>query len=121
MGYHFDNKKIDMCFQYQYIHFCLKTNVIILPGQILSLFFNFVTNTQAIPELTTNLNDNLAMSPDLHFEPNLTIQNIHLANCSQDTIALYPNTIILSLQFQTEQIIEIKRKIIDILNTQWMD
>ena len=80
-----------------------------------------MTNTQAVPELTTSLDDNLAMSPDLHFEPNLTIQQIHLANCSQDTLALYPDTIILSLQFHTEQIIGIKRKINDILNTQLMD
>ena len=81
--------KLIYAFQDQYIHFSLKSRVIIiLPGQILSLYFNFVTNTQAIPELTTNLDDSLAMSPDLHFEPNLTIQNIHLANCSQDTICL---------------------------------
>ena len=80
-----------------------------------------MTNTQAIPELTTNLDDSLAMSPDLHFEPNLTIQNIHLANCSQDTITLYPDTTILSLQFKTEQIIGIQRDISDILNTQLMD
>ena len=121
LQYHFDNTQIDLYFKDQYIHFSLKSKIIILPGQILSLYFNFVTNTQAIPELTTNLDDNLAMSPDLHFEPNLTIQNIHLANCSQDTITLYPDTIILSLQFQTEQIIGIKRKITDILNTQLMD
>ena len=121
MQYHFDNTQIDKYFQDQYIHFSLKTKVIILPGQILSLYFNFVTNTQAIPELTTNLDDNLAMSPDLHVEPNLTIQNIHLANCSQDTITLYPDTTILLLQFKTEQIIGIHRNISDIFNTPLMD
>ena len=71
--------------------------------------------------MTTNLDDDLAMSPDLQFEPNLIIQNVHLANCSQDPITLYPDTTILSLQFNTEQIIGIHRNISDILSTQLMD
>ena len=108
-------------FSGQKILFSLKTKVIILPGQILSLNFNFVTNTQAIPKVTTTLDDDLAMSPDLQFEPNLTIQNVHLANCSQDPITLYPDTTILSLQFNTKQIIGIHRNISDILSTQLMD
>ena len=45
LQYHFDNEKIDLCFQDQNIHFSLKTKVIIFPDQILSLHFQFVTNT----------------------------------------------------------------------------
>ena len=83
----------------------------------MSIYFNFVTNTQAVPDLTTNLDENLALSPDLHF----AINHLHLANCSQDTMALYPNTILLTLKFPTDQIIGIKREINSILNSQLMD
>ena len=57
LQYYFDDTQIDLHFQDQYIHFSLKSKIIILPGQILSLYFNFVTNTQAVPELTTSLDE----------------------------------------------------------------
>ena len=119
--YCIDDTEIELQFQDQNVHFLLKNKTTIHPGQITSLYFNFVTNTQAVPDLSTNLDDNLAISPDLQFAPQLCIGTVHLANCSEDILELFPSTPILSLKFSTDQIMGIKRDINSILDTQIMD
>ena len=60
--YCLDDSEIELQFQDQYVHFILKNKTTIHPAQIVSIYFNYVTNTQAIPDLTTNLISNLPRS-----------------------------------------------------------
>ena len=65
--------------------------------------------------------DNLALAPDLQFVPQLSVQQINLANCSEETMELQPDTQISTLNFPTEQILGIKRDLSLLLQNQMMD
>ena len=61
------------------------------------------------------------LEPDLQFMPQLTIQQINLANCSEEELQLKPDQEILTLNFPTKQILGIKRDLTLLLNNQTMD
>ena len=86
-----------------------------------TLSIQFVTNTQVVPELSCELDDSLALAPDLHFAPQLCVQNVNIANCSDDIFELFPNTQILTLNFSSKQILGIKRDLSSILKNQQMN
>ena len=119
--YNFDDTDIQIQFEDNKVHFLLRNQLTFQPGQIKTLRLNFVTNTQVVPQLSSNLDENLALSPDLQFAPQLCIGEVNIANCSDDIFELYPSSLILTLTFSTEQILGIKRDLDSILTNQQMD
>ena len=73
------------------------------------LNLQFFTNTQIVPEISSDLRDDLALAPDLQFMPQLTIQQIN--NCSEEELQLKSNQEILTLNFPTKQILGINLKL----------
>ena len=74
-------------------------------GKVKLLHLQLFTNTQNVPEILSDLTDNLALAPDLQFMPQLTIQQINMANCSEEELHLKPDQEILTLNFPTKQIL----------------
>ena len=64
-----------------------------------TLSLQFVTNTQVVPEISNKLHGSLALAPDLHFVPQLCVQHVNIANCSEEIFELLPNIQILTLNF----------------------
>ena len=82
---------------------------------------NFVTNSQILPELASDLDEHLALAPTVEFIPQLSIGEIGIANCSRNIFELHSAVRILSLTFVTDQILGIERKLNSILTDQKMD
>ena len=104
----YDPTNIHLQFDANKLHFLLKNALIIKPGEVKILSLQFFTNTQIVPELSCELRDDLALAPDLQFVPQLSVQQINLANCSEEPMELQPNTQILTLNFPTKHILGIK-------------
>ena len=109
--YNFDNKDVLLQFEDQKVHFLLKDQLILQPGQIKELNLNFVTNIQVVPDLSCDLQECIAVAPDLQFSPQLCIGFLNLANCSDDVIELHASSILLTLTYSSEQILGIYRKL----------
>jgi hypothetical protein len=119
--YNFDQEQIFLQFEEQKVHFLLQERISLHSGQIKELNLNFVTNLQTIPTLSSELQDCIAVAPDLQFAPQLCIGSINIANCSTEIVELPANSILISLEFLSEQIVGIYRKLGDILSTQKLD
>ena len=119
--YSLDDKDVHLQFEDQKVNFLLKNKLTLQPGQIKELNLNFVTNTQVVPELSSDLDESIAVGPNLQFAPQLCIGVINIANCSDDVLKLHPSSNLLTLTFSSEQIFGIKRELESILNNQQMD
>ena len=86
--YNFDTQDILLWFDDQKVHFLLQAKLTLQPGQIKELNLNFVTNIQAVPALSSDLQERIAVAPDLQFSPQLCIGCLNLANCSDDVVEL---------------------------------
>ena len=80
-----DDKDVHLQFEDQKVHFLLKNQLTLQPGQIKEFNLNFVTNIQAVPDLSSDLDESIAVAPDLQFAPQLCIGVINIANCSYDS------------------------------------
>jgi hypothetical protein len=89
----------------------------LVPGQILEIPIGFVSNIKALPDISSELCDNIALAPCVQFIPHLNIPTLHLANCT-DSEQCYVNkdTVLLALQFKAEQTLGIHRKLEDIFS-----
>ena len=74
-----------------------------------------------VPELESNLDENLAIAPAIEFIPQLSLGEICIANCSKYIFELHSSTQILNLTFVADQILGIERKLNSILIDQKMD
>ena len=74
-----------------------------------------------MPELASDLDENLAIAPAVEFIPQLSIGEISIANCSKHIFELHSSTQILNLTFVADQILGIERKLNSILIDQKMD
>jgi hypothetical protein len=118
--YNFDHQVL-LQFDDRKVHFLLQDKLSLGPGQIKESNLNFVTNLQSIPTLSPELQDCIAVAPDLQFSPQLCIGSLNLANCSSEIVELPADSILLSLTFSSEQILGIYRKLEDIFSTQKLD
>ena len=119
--YNFDNKDVLLQFEDQKVHFLLKDQLILQPGQIKELNLNFVTNIQVVPDLSCDLQECVAVALDLQFSPQLCTGFLNLANCSDDIVELHASSILLTLTFSSEQILGIYRKLECILANHQLD
>ena len=119
--YNFDNQHVSLQFDSRQVHFLLQDKLSLQPGQIKQINLNFVTNLQAVPELASELQECIAVAPDLQFSPQLCIGSLNLANCSDDIVELPVNSILLSLTFPSEQVVGIYRKLDDIFSNHQLD
>ena len=119
--YNFDDKDVLLQFEDQKVYCLLKNQLTLQPGQIKELNLNFVTNIQAVPDLSSDLDESIAVAPDLQFAPQLCIVVINIANCSDDVLELHPSSILLTLTFSSEQTLGINRELECILNNQQLD
>jgi hypothetical protein len=119
--YNFDHQQILLQFEDRKVHFLLQDKLSLDPGQIKELNITFVTNLQTIPTLFSELQDCIAVAPDLQFSPQLCIGSLNIANCSSKIVELPADSILLSLEFSSEQIVGIYRKLEDICSTQKLD
>ena len=78
----FDPTDFHLQFDANKLHFLLKNGLTIKPGEVKLLHLQFFTDTQIGPEISSELRDEIALAPNLQFMPQLTIQQINLANCS---------------------------------------
>jgi hypothetical protein len=67
--YNFDNQHVCLQFDSRQVHFILQDKLSLQPGQIKEINLNFVTNLQAVPELASELQECIAVAPDLQFSP----------------------------------------------------
>ena len=86
-----------------------------VPGEILELPIGFVSDIQALPDLNSEIPDDIAFAPCVQFIPHLNVPMLHLANCTESTEChVRKDTVLLSFEFKTVQTLGIHRKLEDI-------
>ena len=88
MALQFENAKL---------HFHSLCEMSLAPGEIQELHVNFMSNLQLLPEIDSDLNENLAKA----------LQKSSIANCSDQQVTLPASTVIFSFTFPAPQILGI--------------
>jgi hypothetical protein len=90
----------------------------LVPGQILEIPIGFVSNIKALPDISSDLCDNIALAPCVQFIPDLNIPTLYLANCTdpEQCYVTKDTGLLLALKFKAEQTLGIHRKIEDIFS-----
>ena len=88
-----NTRQLDLHFDEANLHFVLRNEKEILPGGIVTLPLNFVTTSQVVPDISSTLDPSIAISPDLLFAPQLCINSISLANCSDTKIVIAQDSV----------------------------
>ena len=115
--YHFNEKNVIIQFSNSQLHFILQKEITLTPGEIHGIGVSFVSNLQVLPEISSDLQDSLALAPEILFKP----QYINITNCAEQPVTLPANTILLSLTFPSPQIMGIFRKVDDIMSDLQLD
>ena len=108
--YNLGNQSLSIQFDKNQVKIFINEQIHLLPGQILEIPIGFVSDIQALPDISLELPDDIALAPCVQFIPHLNIPTLHLANCT-DSYQFYvrKNTVLLALQFKSEQTLEIHR------------
>ena len=115
--YHYINKDIVVRFEGGRVQFCLSKEIQILPGQISQLNIAFYSDLQVVPDIESNLDEKLAIAPQIYFQPQLSMETLNIANCSNKSITLPIDAVLLEFCFPTTQIIGIFRNLDSIKNS----
>ena len=115
--YHYINKDIVVRFEGGKVQFCLSKEIQILPGQISQLNIAFYSDLQVVPDIESNLDEKLAIAPQIYFQPQLSMETLNIANCSNKSIILPIDAVLLKFCFPTTQIIGIFRNLESIKNS----
>ena len=90
--------------------------IILAAGEVHKINVNFMSNLQVLPEINSDLNEDLALAPDILYNPQLCLEKINIANCSDQQVMIEENTTIISFTFPAPQILGIFREVDDILS-----
>ena len=104
LQYSYDQTHLQIHFEGNQICFSLKHDITFQPGEVKTLQLNFITNSQILPELASDLDEHLALAPTVEFIPQLSIGEIGIANCSKNIFELHSAVHILSLTFVTDRL-----------------
>ena len=119
--YHYIDTNIIVQFEGKKVQFCLKKEIQILPGEICQLNIGFHSDLQAVPDIDSDLDEKLAISPQIHFQPQLSMENLNIANCSNKNFTLPIGTVLIEFHFPTSQVIGIFRDLNSIKNSFKLD
>ena len=67
--YHFNEKNVIIQFSNSQLHFILQKEITLTPGEIHGIGVSFVSNLQVLPEVSSELQDSLALAPEILFKP----------------------------------------------------
>ena len=105
------NQEVVVHFNGNRLQFCLSNQVEILPGQISQFNVAFFSDLQIVPTIESDLSESLAIAPQISFDPQLTMDQLNLANCSSKSIILPANSVLLEFSFPTKQIVGVFRSL----------
>ena len=113
--YNLGNPNLLIQFERNQVKIYINEQIHLLPGQIKEIPIGFVSDIQALPDITSELPDDIALAPCVQFIPHLNVPTLHLANCT-DSYQCYvkKDTVLLALQFNSEQTLGMHRNLEDI-------
>ena len=82
--YNYDDTDVQIQFEDKRVHFFLKNKLTFKPGEVRTLHLHFLSNTQVVADISSDLDENLALAPKLQFTPQLCIREVNIANCLDD-------------------------------------
>ena len=114
--FHFDETVMAIQFENDKLHFLSLCDFSLAPGEIKELHVNFLSNLQILPEIESDLNENLAIAPDVSYNPQLCLPKISIANCADQQMDIPASTVLFSFTFPAPQIMGIFRQVDDIMS-----
>ena len=114
--FHFDETVMAVQFENDKLHFLSICDISLAPGEIQELHVNFLSNLQILPEIESDLNENLAIAPDVSYNPQLCLPKISIANCADQQMDIPASTVLFSFTFPAPQIMGIFRQVDDIMS-----
>jgi hypothetical protein len=113
--YNLGNKNLSIQFEKNRVKIYNNEQIHLVPGEILEIPIGFVSDIQALPDLNSEIPDDIAVAPCVQFIPHLNVPTLHLANCTESTECyVRQDTVLLSFEFKTVQTLGIHRKLEDI-------
>ena len=97
--YHFNEATIKILFDNSQLHFMTKSAITLAAGEVHEINVSFLSNLQLLPEITSELHEDLALAPDVLYNPQLCLEKINIANCSDHQILIKENTTLISFTF----------------------
>ena len=88
--YNLGNKNLSIQFDKNQVKIFTNEKIHLIPGQILEIPVGFVSNIKALPDLSSDLCDNIALAPCVQFIPDLNIPTLYLANCTDSDQCYVP-------------------------------
>ena len=121
--YSFETSEMEMHFLDNHLVFTTKKQLTIDPCSIVDIPFNFHSNIVVIPEfIQGNFHETIAASPDISYQPCLSIHGISLANPSQQQTKIKGGTILFKLFFpKFNQLLGITRSYETLQNLHLLD
>ena len=80
--YNLGNPNLSIQFEKNQVKIYMNEQIHLLPGQIIEIQIGFVSDIQALPDMSSELPDDIALAPCVQFIPHLNIPMLHLANCT---------------------------------------